>query len=453
MSEGRPAATVARTTAVAVATGLNYGYFGAAMAGAQLFLTPRLGLDTTAQGSLFAVPVVGMILGTVLAGRLVTVLGRKRTLLWMAVCATVFSAASPLVAELLWLNVTRFLLGLVMGVTSVVVPIFVAESAPTARRGRIAVLHQVATMGGIVGAFLVAYLLADSGQWRIMLGLSAVFGVLVVVLLVPAPETPHGLALRGERATPALGPTGGERADPMASPLRAGRTNALRELFGPRYRRVTLFVIVLGTLVQLTGISAVGNFSPRIFEGMGFRGPFALLVLPAVVQLAGLVASLCSAVAVDRLGRRATLLTGTAVMALGHGLLVAAFALESVDGWGTGLGFVGLLLFTVGFNAGLGSLVWVYASEGYSDHLRGAGATALLLPNLTANFLLAQFFLGALVGLGGVATFGALLGITLLTWIFLYLRAPETKDRSLAEIHAYWQNGRRWPEPATRVSP
>ncbi|GAB3965262.1 MFS transporter [Plantactinospora veratri] len=440
MSEARPAATVGRTTAVAVATGLNYGYFGAAMAGAQLFLTPRLGLDTTAQGSLFAVPIVGMILGTVLAGRLVAALGRKYTLLWMAVGAAVFSAASPLVAELLWLNVTRFLLGLVLGVTSVVVPIFVAESAPTARRGRIAVLHQVSTIGGIVGAFLVVYLLADTGQWRIMLGLSAVFGVLVVVLLVPAPETPHGLALRGDRATRAPGPTG-------------DRTNALRELFGPAYRPVTLFVIVLGTLVQLTGISAVSNFSPRIFEGMGFRGPFALLVLPAVVQLAGLVASLCSAVAVDRLGRRATLLTGTAVMALGHGLLVAAFALESVDGWSTRLGFGGLLLFAVGFNAGLGSLVWVYASEGYSDHLRGAGATALLLPNLTANFLLAQFFLGALVGLGGVATFGALLGITLLTWVFLYLRAPETKDRSLAEIHAYWQNGRRWPDPATSLSP
>ncbi|MEE6261144.1 MFS transporter [Plantactinospora sonchi] len=436
MSDPRPTATVARTTAVAVATGLNYGYFGAAMAGAQLFLTPRLGLDTTEQGSLFAVPIVGMLLGTALAGRLVMALGRKHTLLWMAVGATVFSAASPLVAELLWLNVTRFLLGVAIGVTSVVVPIFVAESAPTASRGRIAVLHQVATMGGVAGAFLVAYLLAESGQWRIMLGLSAVFGVLVVGLLVPAPETPHGLTLRGERATPALTPT--------------GRTNALRELFGPRYRPVTLFVILLGTLVQLTGISAVSNFSPRIFEGMGFRGPFALLVLPAVVQLAGLVASLCSAVAVDRLGRRATLLTGTAVMALGHGLLVAAFVLESVDGWGTALGFVGLLLFTVGFNAGLGSLVWVYASEGYSDHLRGAGATALLLPNLTANFLLAQFFLGALVGLGGVATFGALLVITLLTWVFLYLRAPETKDRSLAEIHAYWQNGRRWPDPVAQ---
>ncbi|MGI5214537.1 MFS transporter [Plantactinospora sp. CA-290183] len=432
MPEPRPTASVARSTAVAVATGLNYGYFGAAMAGAQLFLTPQLRLDTTEQGSLFAVPIVGMILGTLLAGRLVAVLGRKRTLLGMAVGAAVLAAASPLVAHLLWLNATRWLLGLAMGVTSVVVPIFIAESAPTATRGRIAVMHQVATVAGIVGAFLTAYLLAESGQWRIMLGLSAVLSVLVVVLLVPAPETPHGLAVRRDRTAPPAGAV--------------GQPGALRELFGPRYRSVTLFVIVLGALVQLTGISAVGNFSPRIFEGMGYRGSFSLLVLPALVQLAGLVAALCSAVAVDRLGRRATLLTGTAVMAVGHGLLVAAFALESVDGWGTGLGFAGLLLFTMGFNAGLGALVWVYASEGYSDRLRGAGASALLVPNLTANFLLAQFFLGALTGLGGVTTFATLLSITVLTWVFLFLFAPETKDRDLAEIHAYWQNGRRWPD-------
>jgi len=39
---------------------------------------------------------------------------------------------------------------------------------------------------------------------------------------------------------------------------------------------------------------------------------------------------------------------------------------------------------------GLGSLVWVYAAEGYPEHLRGLGASMLLLPNLVANFLMSQ---------------------------------------------------------------
>ena len=89
----------------------------------------------------------------------------------------------------------------------------------------------------------------------------------------------------------------------------------------------------------------------------------------------------------------------------------------------------------------------MYAAEGYSDRLRAAGSRMLLLPNLLANFLLAQFFLSALNGLGGAVTFGTLLAITTLAWVFVYLCAPETRNRTLAEVHAYWQNGRRWSSP------
>ncbi|MFG2040476.1 MFS transporter [Dactylosporangium sp. NPDC048998] len=415
------APSAVRTAAIAIVIGVNYGYFGAAMAGAQLYLSPRLGLSVGEQGTLFAVPVLGMFLGVLAANRIVTTAGRRATLLAMALATAVLGAASPLVADLVWIDGTRLLIGVAMGVTTVVVPIYIAEAAPPAGRGRIAVLYQVATVGGIVAAFLVAYALSAAGLWRVMLGVTAPVGAVCVALLLRAPDTVAGLGPRRER-----GP------------------GAVAELFGPRYRVVTGFVVVLGALVQLTGISAVSNFSPRIFEGMGYRGPFALLILPAVVQLCGLLAALASSATVDRFGRRATLLTGTAVMAAGHALLVAAFAAPR---GATALGLAGLLTFTVGFNAGLGSLLWIYASEGYTDRLRSAGATALLLPNLAANFLLAQFFLGAMTTLGGATTFAALLAVTVASWLYLFRHAPETRGRTLDEIHEYWQNGRTWPRP------
>ncbi|MFC3505528.1 MFS transporter [Micromonospora krabiensis] len=425
----RETSAAARTAAIAVAVGLHYGYFGAAMAGAQLFLTPALGLSVGEQGSLFAVPVIGMLVGVLLANRLVTTAGRRATLLAAALVAAVLGALSPLVAHLLWLDATRLLIGLAMGVTTVVVPVYIAEAAPTAVRGRIAVLYQVATVGGIVAAFLVAYALAGAGLWRVMIGLSAPLSAVAAALLLRAPETDRGRAARAEARRAGTGRAGG----------------AVAELLGPRYRTLTRFVLVLGALIQLTGVSAVSNFSPRIFEGMGYRGTFALLVLPAVVQTAGVLAALASSATVERLGRRATLLTGTAVMAVGHALLVLAFLTDRGSGV---LGLAGLLVFTVGFNAGLGSLLWIYASEGYTDRLRSAGATALLLPNLAANFLLAQFFLGALTAFGGAATFALLLGVTVAAWLFLHRQAPETRGRTLDEIHAYWQGGRRWPADA-----
>ncbi|MET7401839.1 MFS transporter [Dactylosporangium sp. NPDC005572] len=408
-----------RVTAVAVVVGVGvgYGYFGAAMAGAQLTLAPALGLTVAEQGTLFAVPVLGMLLGVLVAGRVVARAGRRGTLLAASAVVGVVGGASPLVADLVWLDATRFVVGVAFGVSTVVVPIWVAEAAPAGARGRVAVLYQVSTVAGIVAAFLLAYAL---GGWRVVLGVTAPLAALAVVLLHGAPETIPGTAAPG-----------------------AAR-GTVAELFGPRYRTLTGFVVVLGTLVQLTGISAVSNFSPLIFAGMGYRGELALLVLPAVVQVSGLLAALASAATVERLGRRATLLTGTAVMAAGHALLVLAFSGDGGRG-GTVLGLAGLLVFTVGFNAGLGSLLWIYAAEGYTDRLRSAGATALLLPNLTANVLLAQFFLGALTAFGGAATFAVLLGVTALSWLYLFRVAPETRGRSLEEIHAYWQAGRRWP--------
>ncbi|HTJ39836.1 MAG TPA: MFS transporter [Dactylosporangium sp.] len=418
MSSPTPAG---RTAAIAVAIGINYGYFGAAMAGAQLYLSPQLGLSVGEQGTLFAVPVLGMLLGVLTANRIVTAAGRRPTLLVASLVTAVLGAASPLVADLVWIDGTRLLIGIAMGVVTVVVPVYIAEAAPPGVRGRIAVLYQVAIVGGIVAAFVVAYALAPSGLWRVMLAVTAPAAAVCVALLVGAPDT-----VPGARPTP--GPS------------------VFAELFGRRYRPVTTFVILLGALVQLTGVSAVGNFAPRIFEGMGFRGPFALLILPAIVQVNGLLAALASSSAVERLGRRATLLGGTAVLAAGHALLVAAFATQR---GGTALGLAGLLLFTVGFNAGLGSLLWIYASEGYTDRLRGAGATALLLPNLAVNFVLAQFFLGALSTLGGARTFAVLLAVSVIAWLYLFRRAPETRGRTLEEIHEYWQNGRTWAGEST----
>ena len=40
-----------------------------------------------------------------------------------------------------------------------------------------------------------------------------------------------------------------------------------------------IFVILLGFLIQITGINAIIYYSPRIFEAMGFTGNFALTTM------------------------------------------------------------------------------------------------------------------------------------------------------------------------------
>ncbi len=126
----------------------------------------------------------------------------------------------------------------------------------------------------------------------------------------------------------------------------------------------------------------------------------------------------------------------------------AILSLEPDLGPSPVLAFIGILLFVLGFNFGYGSLVWVYASESFSLRLRTQGGSAMLTSDLLANFLVGVLFLGALGALGGPLTFGIFLALALLSLLFIYRLAPETKGRQLESIRQYWYNGGKWPEEA-----
>ncbi|NUO97303.1 MAG: MFS transporter [Nonomuraea sp.] len=408
--------------------GLTCGYDATAMAGALLLVTDHFALTTTQQGSLYAAPAAGWIVGALLGSRLVNTLGRRTTLLGLTLlymAATVLTVTS---GDLVWLGSSRFLQGTAIGIAIVATPIFIAESTSTHARGRVAVLYQVATSLGCAMGYICGYFLAGGGQWRSMLAVPGVLALAGAVTLIRLPETDHWRQLRKDRG-----------AGSTSGPSRP--SGVLRTMLSPRYRTLTFFVVTLGFFVQATGINAMVFFSPRIFQHMGYTDTFGLLVLPGFVQLAGAVAALVCALTIDRLGRRPALLTGTALMGLGHALMVLVFAADSPGV----VGFVGLIVFTVGFNSGFGALVWVFAAEGFPGHLRGAGASVMLLTNLTTNFFIAQFFLDLLNAVGGMATYLILLVITVLAWFFVHLLAPETKGRSLDEVQSYWEGGRRWP--------
>jgi MFS transporter, SP family, galactose:H+ symporter len=193
--------------------------------------------------------------------------------------------------------------------------------------------------------------------------------------------------------------------------------------------------------------------SPRIFEAMGAHGNAALLGLPALVQVAGLIAVFVSLTLVDRLGRRPILLSGIGIMVLANALLVAVFSVSSNFGGAlTVLGFLGLLLFNVGFTFGFGALVWVYAGESFPARLRSLGSSTMLTSDLVANVVVASVFLTLLTQLGGVGTFVVFGVMALAAFAFVFKLAPETKGRPLEDIRHFWEHGGRWPAAGTAAT-
>ena len=393
--------------------------------------------------------VIGQIAGALAAGVLANAIGRKKSMVLIAIGYAVFALLGALSVSLPMLLTARFLLGLTIGVTVVVVPVYVAESAPAAVRGALLTTYQLTIVTGLIIGYLAGYLLAGTHSWRWMLGLAAAPAILLLPLLIGLPDTARWYLLKGRaddarRALLRVEPSANvdEELAEIGRAVSEGSGGGFSEMLRPPYSRATIFVITLGFLAQITGVNAIIYYSPRIFQAMGFTGNFALLGLPALVQVAGLAAVGIALALVDRVGRRPILLSGIAMMIAADVVLMAVFARGL---GGPVAGFAGVLLFIFGYTVGFGSLGWVYASESFPTRLRSIGSSTMLTANLVANAIVAAVFLTILHSLGGAgafAVFGLLAGVA---FAVVYRYAPETKGRQLEDIRHFWENGGRWP--------
>ena len=451
----------------AATLGIIYGYDGSNVAGAQLYFQDFFGLQgqDEAVETIVTATVYGELIGALAGGFIISRIGRKPTIVGVAFGYVVFCLASAMSVSPVMLGVSRFFLGLTIGISLVAVPIFVAESVPARIRGATLVAYQVAAVVGIILGYLGALALgglAESINWRIMLGLAALPAVLLIPALLRLPETPRYLVLKGriDAARASLAHTDPE-ADidaelaEMQAAITGERGGRIKEMLRKPYLRATVFVVGLGFFIQITGINATVAYGPRIFQAMGVTTNTQSILMSTLVQCIALVAVLASMSIVDRWGRRPILLTGITIMIVSQLAMVLTFATQEGDTFTTAqvvLGFIGLAGINIGFVFGFGALVWVYSSESFPARLRGYGSSAMLGSDLLANIIIVQFFLTVLNTIGGAWSFGIFAILAVLAWIFVWRLAPETKGRELEEIQGYWENGGRWPVPEGKGS-
>ncbi|MCS4275649.1 sugar porter (SP) family MFS transporter [Mycetocola sp. BIGb0189] len=442
----------------ATTVGIIYGYDSSNIGGAMLYLATDFNLSLDQQQLVTTTVVVGEILGAIFGGYLSNRFGRKAVMVGVAATFALFSLASGLAPTLELLILARFLLGATIGVSVVVVPVFVAESAPARSRGAFLVMYQVATVIGIILGYLIVMALAPSENWRWMLGLAAIPGLVITFVLLKLPDTPrwyllHGRLDEARRTLAGIEGDGGDVERELAliqDSMNTHKKGTWRDMLRRPFLRATLFIVGLGFFVQITGINAIVYYSPRIFEAMGFTDDVTKLGLSALVQAAGLAAVFLALAFIDRLGRRPVLLIGIGTMILANALLVTVFLVGNGTFTGalTTLGFIGLMLFTAGFSFGFGSLVWVYAGETMPTHLRSLGASTMLSANLVGNILVGSLFLTVLTQLGGSGAFLCFGILALAAFAFVLRFAPETKGRDLEEIGQFWAAGGRWEDTA-----
>src|SRR5262249_29451733 len=185
-----------------------------------------------------------------------------------------------------WLLLFRLVGGLAIGGSSVVAPMYIAEIAPAALRGRLVALSQLNVVLGILAAYLSNYALAatlggpESDAWRAMLGIAAVPAVLFYLLARTIPESPRWLVKQHHREEAASVLRRGGSEDraalvaEIAESLHEETVSADEPFFQTKYRKPILLAIMVASFNQLAGINALIYYTADIFKmaGAGHAG-------------------------------------------------------------------------------------------------------------------------------------------------------------------------------------
>src|SRR5919202_5196862 len=171
--------------------GTLFGYDTGVISGAILFINEDFALTPFLKGLVVASILIGAAVGAAGAGPLSDRLGRRNLILIAAVTFTVGAIGAALAPNVGILVLFRVVLGLAVGGAALIVPLYLSEIAPTEIRGAISSLNQLMITVGILLAFIVNALLADSGAWRWMLGLAVIPSVVLFFGMYFMPETPR----------------------------------------------------------------------------------------------------------------------------------------------------------------------------------------------------------------------------------------------------------------------
>lgn len=428
-------------TLVAALGGLLFGYDTAVISGAIGFLQGHFALSAAETGWAASSALVGCVAGAAFAGLGGDGIGRRTVLLASATLFLGSAIGTALTSSLAVLVLFRILAGVGIGAASMASPLYIAEIAPAAWRGRLVAVNQLAIVSGMLLIYFINYGIARAGSltwdqstgWRWMFASGALPSALLLGLLFLVPETPRFLLAKGRLAQAAkvLERTGGEIA-PQAS-------HAQVKLASAPMLRVLGIGIALAVLQQITGINVFLYYAPQIFTHVSHNTDAALLQT-VLVGAVNLVFTAVAMMAVDRIGRKPLMIAGS----LGMGFCLAAMGgaamVMSTGPW--------LLLFVLGYIAcfalSVGPVTWIILTEIFPMPVRSRALAIATMVLWGANFGVSQTF--PMLDQSKVLIsrfhhsfpffFYAL--FCMVEALFVWRLLPETKDRSLEEIGASW---------------
>ncbi|WP_159023926.1 sugar porter family MFS transporter [Formosa sp. L2A11] len=380
----------------------------------------------------------GTVIGAIFGGYPTNKYGRKNTLIVIGVLFALSAIGSGLSNDPYMFAFARFIGGIGVGASTIAAPAYISEIAPAKDRGRLVAMYQFNIVFGIMVAFLSNYMLSGIGEnaWRWMLGVEAIPAVLYILFALKLPKSPRWLISQSriEEARTVLkiiDPKADVDAQIKEFQSHSHESDKSENIFMKKYRFPLLLAFLIAFFNQLSGINAFLYYAPRIFEEAGL-GESTALLSSVGIGVTNIIFTLLGVFLIDRLGRKTLMYIGSFGYIISLSLVSAAFFF----GWSGMAVPIFLFLFIAAHAVGQGSVIWVFISEIFPNHLRASGQSfgssvhwilAALIPSLIP-FL----FSHEMIGPGVVFLFFTVMMVFQL--LFVIFLMPETKGKTLEEL-------------------
>jgi sugar porter (SP) family MFS transporter len=225
----------------------------------------------------------------------------------------------------------RVLAGLAVGASSVLAPVYIAEIAPTDKRGMLVGAFQLNVVLGILVAYLsnavVTSLALGALDWHVKFAVTGIPALVLLAMMFTIPDSPRWLTAKGRtgEARDVLQSLGSADADAeVASYARAEAATAAPRLSWTRHRRPILLAFGIASFNQFSGINAILYYLNNIFAAAGFDSVSADRQA-IVIGACNLLFTALALTVIDRFGRKTLLLVGAVGVTIALAGVAAVF--------------------------------------------------------------------------------------------------------------------------------
>ncbi|KAL6248459.1 hypothetical protein RBB50_004714 [Rhinocladiella similis] len=434
--------------------GYDQGVLGGLIALPSFLKANRINPDNAdIQGTIVAIYDIGCLTGCIIAGFFGQKMGRRLFIVIGGALLVVGAGLQAGAQGASYLITGRVIGGIGMGLTTTMVPIWVAETSKAHSRGALIATQLTIVILGLTIAYWFDYGMLQhhpntEAVWRLPLAFQVVFILLTWATIFFLPESPRYLYANGAvedaddimariYAVPVDSAEVTKHRTDVFAALEAEKEYnfSLKNLFYDTSPVNTTWRLWLGVLTQLfqqmDGNNIVSYYATYLFINSLGMSQNQAAITSGGVTLLFLGGTATTIWTVERLGRRTVMLYGAIFCSIFMILFTIGLGVDTDSS--LKLAVVSIFLFEFAFGASWCPLVWVYVPEIAPLHVRHVGTAMGVFTQWFITFIVVKF------GPMGIQNIGYRFYIlfcvfNVLAIPFVYFCVKETKGLSLEEI-------------------